>query len=683
MDLLTQQSHHVDQTLQSLQMAIAGHFSLLRDREIRLIDIQPGNPLDILRLRLYHAILGETNSPPFEALSYVWGSPTEPIKIVVEVVLPDSTLRNDEFFIGQNLAIALQHLRYVEVARTIWADAICINQEDYDERAKQVLMMHDIYHLAQKVIAFLGPETDDSDVAFEVLERIGGKVDVNFGSGIVTPSSSSVKPEWADMKQELRLEKREVLSIYNLIRREWFERLWIRQEIGLGEREGVLQCGLKQMRWRLFCKAIFVIFRKLHVTDEFDAAEWQNIQKRLGLADTVALYSKRRFRFSNLRRQIRTSKCSDPRDRIYGVMGQLRDTDQIVFMPDYSKSVTEVYTDVTRKYIEHFNKLEILNQCELRPSSSYLELPSWVPDWSSFLLSAQVHAVLPAIFDLLPAVATIDNRLLRAHGIRCGTVSEVLHIYELEPNADPTEIVQALRKLLSEVEEKMALRENRESREHILEAYTHALWVGNFGDRWYPPVPHEPFYDDCLSLVRSLVNPGSLEQPFMQLGNSKRNLSRAHDTCINRALFITEDGHIGLGPASIAAGDELGLIFSCSKPIALRPSSNPPSSEDMEYKVVGECYIHRGMLGEVLLGELPRHLNRLLNPYNVSGLGNSGFVDTRTNSIIREDPRIEPFLAGLVEKGLLLNPSMEELEKKGVFDILVKAGYPLEIFNLV
>ncbi|KAI1209669.1 heterokaryon incompatibility protein-domain-containing protein [Annulohypoxylon truncatum] len=684
MDLLTRQDHHVDQTLQSLQMAIASHYSPLRDREIRLIDIQPGESSDALHLRLYHAILGEATSPPYEALSYVWGSSTDPVKTVVEIVLPDSTLRNDEFLVGQNLATALQHLRYADMPRTIWADAICINQNDYDERAKQVLMMREIYHLAQKVVAFLGPEQDDGDVAFEVLERIGSKVDVDFGSGIVTPSSSSVEPGWADMKQELRLSKKEAMSIYNLISHEWFERLWIRQEIGLGEAEGVLQCGRKQTRWRVFCKAIYVIFRKPLVADEFDAAEEQMFRKYLGQADTVALYSKRRFRFSNLRRQIRTSKCSDPRDRIYGIMGQLRETDQIVFMPDYSKSVAEVYTEVTRKYIEHFNKLEVLNQCELRTPSPFPGLPSWVPDWSSFLSSSQVHAVLPAIFDLLPAVASIDDRLLRAHGIRCGTVSDVFCVYELQQDATPAEIAQALQKLLSETERKVALHENRGSREHILEAYAHALWVGNFGDRWYPPVPHEPLYNDCLSLVRALVNSDSQEQSFLPQEDSKLCLNRANDTCNNRALFITEDGHIGHGPASIAAGDELSLIFSCSKPVALRPFSDArDGSGGAKYKVVGECYLDRNMLGEALLGELPRHLSRLLNPDALLKPENSGFIDTRTNDISREDPRIEPFLAGLVEKGLLSDPSMEELEKRGAFDILVKAGYPLQIFNLV
>ncbi|KAI2469315.1 heterokaryon incompatibility protein-domain-containing protein [Annulohypoxylon bovei var. microspora] len=646
--------------------------------------IEPGEFSDSLCLRLYHAILGEVTSPAFEALSYVWGSPTEPVKVVVEVVSPDSTLIKDEFLISRNLATALRCLRYVDVPRAIWADAICINQEDYEERAKQVLMMGDIYHLAQKVVAFLGPEQEDSDIAFEVIEQIGGTVDVDFGSGIVRPSSSdSVEPEWADMKQELRLNEREIMSIYHLIRCEWFERLWIRQEIGLGEREGVLQCGHKQIRWRLFCKAIFVISRKPMVADRFNPAQWRMFRECLGQADTVALYSKRRFRFSNLRRQIRASKCSDQRDRIYGIMGQLREIGSISFVPDYSKSVVEVYTDATRKYIEHFDKLEILSQCELRTPGSSLDLPSWVPDWSSYMLSSQVHALLPPIFDILPAVASIDDRLLRAHGIRCDTVSHVLHIYEPQPDASPTEIAQALQKLLSEAENKVVLYDARGSHEYILEAYTRALWVGNFGDRWFPPASHEPFYNDCLSLVRALINTNSEEQLYLQRENSEVCLNRAHDACISRALFITKDGHIGLAPASIAAGDELCLVFSYSKPIALRPVSKVLDDQNPTYKVVGECYLDGMMLGEALLGELPRHLRRLLGADSLAKPGSAGFIDIGTHAVSQDDPRIEPFLAGLVEKGLLSDPSMEELEKKGALDVLVKAGYPLQIFNLV
>ncbi|KAK5634225.1 hypothetical protein RRF57_009939 [Xylaria bambusicola] len=685
MDRLTRQYREADTTPDSLPMAMIRYFSLLRDREIRLIDIQPGAFCDILSLRLYHTILGQAASQTFEALSYVWGSPTKSVKVLVEVVSPDSTLRRNEFLVGHNLATALQYLRYTDLPRTVWADALCINQGNYDERGKQVLMMGDIYRFARRVVAFLGPEQDDTDLAFKHLERIGANIDVDFVSGTVKPSSGGpVEPEWADVQQESRLSYEEILSIYHLISYEWFERLWIRQEIGLGEHEGVLQCGHKQIRWRVFCKAIYVVFRKPLPPDGLNGAQWRMFRKRLRQADAVAVYSKRSFRFSNLRRQLWTSKCSDMRDRIYGVLGQIRDVDHIGILPDYSKSVAEIYTDVTRKYIEeHLKKLLILCQCDLRPSGSSLNIPSWVPDWSSFLQSSQIHAVLPPIFDILPAFSTVDNRLLRAYGMRYATVSHIIHVYEeLKSDATTAEMVQALRKLLLKAESKAILHNDPEWREQSLEAYTRTLWVDNFADRWVLAA-YEPFYSDCVSLVHALIEPETKDEPFLRQKNSDFCVNHAHDACTGRALFATGDGHIGLAPASIATGDEICLLFSCPKPMVVRPVPSPPDATKSSYKVVGECYLHNMMLGQPLLGELPANLRGLLNQDNSKALQNAGFVDIQTKAISQEDPRTKPFLANLVKEGLLYNCSIEELGERGALDVLVKAGYPVRTFDLI
>ncbi|KAI1197260.1 HET-domain-containing protein [Nemania serpens] len=673
MDLLTRRSYDSDMTLQSLQMAIIKYFPLLEDREIRFVDVQPGQFSDVLSVRLYHDVLGHTASRPFEALSYVWGCATESVRIHVEVVSLNSTLHSDYFPVGQNLATALQHLRHVDAPRTLWVDALCINQADYVERGKQILRMGDIYRLARRVIAFLGPEQDGTDVGFQLLHRIGDGVAVDFNSGIVTPSScNSTEPELADLHRKLVLDQQELLSVNHIIRHEWFERLWIRQEIGLGGHDGVLQCGHRQIQWQLFCKSIFVLFRKPLVADGFNAVQWRTFRERLGLADTVALFSKRSFSFANLRRQLRTSKCSDPRDRIYGVLGQLRDLGHIDILPDYTKSVAQIYTDVTRKYItEHPKKLLILGQCEMRTLGPFLDIPSWVPDWSSGLSSSQIHAVLPSLFDLLPAVSTVSNQLLQAYGLCCGSVSRVFHAYEGASDAGSTEITDALQELLLQVESDSMLQNGYESRERVLDAYTRTIWVDNFGDRWLPNVPHEPFYQDCVSLVRALVESKPRNGSLYQQNDYTLHLSRAHDACRGRALFATRDGHVGLAPASVAERDEICLLFGCPKPIVLRPVAAGPGCTKLRYEVVGECYLDHMMLGQALLGELPGYLRGAFNTQSMGGMLDAGFIDTRTNTAIQEDPRIEPFLAGLVNKGLLTTPLIEELGKRDVAKILV------------
>ncbi|KAI1318207.1 heterokaryon incompatibility protein-domain-containing protein [Xylariaceae sp. FL0255] len=687
MDLLTRQ--HIglnDPTLKALQMTTTKYFPLLRDREIRLVDIKPGSFSDVLSLRLYHGFLDQTMSRPFDALSYVWGSVIDPIEVLVEVIAPDSTSHHDVFFLGQNLAAALQHLRQVKCSRTIWADALCIHQTDYIERAKQVLIMGEIYSRARKVVAFLGPDNAKIKIGIELLQNIGSNVDVDFSSGIVRLSPiGSTQPEWADVQKALRVDKHEILSVYDLISYEWFERLWVRQEIGCGEREGILQCGHLQIRWPIFCNAIFVLFRKPLIVDGLDKTQRQRLRERLGLADTIAIYSKRNFRFSNLRRQLRTSKCADPRDRIYGVLSQLRDLDQLVITPDYTSSVAEVYTDVTRKYItEHRHKLLVLGQCEMKSSGRSLDIPTWVPDWSSHLQSSQIHAIVPPIFDLLPAMHSVDNKVLRAHGMHYDTVSQVVYAYE-DPALDlgPIVIAVTVKKMITQAQAHAALFTRYGSREKLLEAYTRTIWVDNFGDRWLPLVPHEPFFQDCLSLLQALFQNDSIDESILCLDNAELSLTRVHEACASRSIFVTEKGLIGLAPAAVTPGDEICLLFSCSKPLVVRPTKEGPGAVRTRYQLTGECYLHEMMLGQALLGDLPDHLRGLLRADNPKGKPDGGFVDIQTGTLFKEDPRTQPFLERLVQDGLLTDPSLGELERKGAVEVLTAAGYDLRLYNLV
>jgi hypothetical protein len=61
-----------------------------------------------------------------------------------------------------------------------------------------------------------------------------------------------------------------------------------------------------------------------------------------------------------------------------------------------------------------------------------------------------------------------------------------------------------------------------------------------------------------------------------------------------RALITTKTGYVGLVPASVRSGDVLAILSGCNFPVALRPC------RDDLYQVVGECYIHGLMDGEIL-----------------------------------------------------------------------------------
>jgi hypothetical protein len=134
------------------------------------------------------------------------------------------------------------------------------------------------------------------------------------------------------MKAPAPLDREQLLAVSAIVQCEWIERLWVRQEVGLGGSNSCLQYGDTLVAWDKFCQAIYIIHEKpLHPCQFLsDAAETRVFRDRVALADTVALYSKGSFRFINLRRRVGTSKCSDSRDRIYGVLGQLRDGDRLL-----------------------------------------------------------------------------------------------------------------------------------------------------------------------------------------------------------------------------------------------------------------------------------------------------------------------------------------------------------------
>ncbi|KAF1982758.1 hypothetical protein K402DRAFT_295350, partial [Aulographum hederae CBS 113979] len=87
----------------------------------------------------------------YDALSYAWESDKGTTIIQVD---------GHHLQVTRNLAHALRRLRRPGVARTLWVDAICINQSDNEEKSRQVGMMKNIYESASFVLIWLGPEPD-------------------------------------------------------------------------------------------------------------------------------------------------------------------------------------------------------------------------------------------------------------------------------------------------------------------------------------------------------------------------------------------------------------------------------------------------------------------------------------------------------------------------------------------
>jgi hypothetical protein len=131
--------------------------------------------------------------PRYDALSYTWGhGDISEVAHVQYEAAPNATIETwDTLGLRQNLASAMRHFRDRSDTRILWIDALCINQEDMDERNEQVKRMADIYVLANHVVAWLGEESDDSGTAIAALQHIGQQLETTKSGRIIAAPNAT------------------------------------------------------------------------------------------------------------------------------------------------------------------------------------------------------------------------------------------------------------------------------------------------------------------------------------------------------------------------------------------------------------------------------------------------------------------------------------------------------------
>jgi hypothetical protein len=213
----------------------------------------PDPQIDPSRYRRQNLVNSGASCLQYEALSYTWRSehPDE------DVIVKRNGQEQDviSFRIGGNLACALRSLRYQNTVRTLWIDAICINQESNEEKKKQVARMSNVYSSAFRVVVWLGVASADSTLAMENLCYFGKQL-VMTKDHWRLPRPGGVEGSWAENKCILPYSQEVWAAIGNLLDRPWYSRVWIIQEIQLAEHGALLHCGQDQMPWSYFRSAV-------------------------------------------------------------------------------------------------------------------------------------------------------------------------------------------------------------------------------------------------------------------------------------------------------------------------------------------------------------------------------------------------------------------------------------------
>ncbi|OJJ68816.1 hypothetical protein ASPBRDRAFT_132240 [Aspergillus brasiliensis CBS 101740] len=212
-------------------MSSYDHPPLPRGSYTRMIDLLPDRERSApIRCKVFSYNLSDRTGSThlYEALSYTWGSGLARHSIIVNgYILP----------VTENLHTALLYLRDHQLVRTLWVDAICINQKDNDEKANQIPFMQYIYANADRVIVWLGEPDRNGGDALETIRRL------------------------AEHKALMRLKPRQFdhlrddAACQKLLRNDWFRRIWVLQEVGVA-RCITVQLGLTKIDGYAFCEGV-------------------------------------------------------------------------------------------------------------------------------------------------------------------------------------------------------------------------------------------------------------------------------------------------------------------------------------------------------------------------------------------------------------------------------------------
>lgn len=603
-------------------------------KSIRLATIYPGVGNDDVLIDL-HIDTFEWHSPPrYEALSYVWGS-TEPSEFIC-VGSPDkATLR-----VTANLRTALQHLRYSEEERVMWIDALCINQSDDIEKGAEVAVMGELFARAAHVIVWLGPEANDSGMAIERLAYMGSQIDLDWqGVQRIKPNTEleNIDHSIADPNSDLPMDTKQSAAVVSLLHRDWFDRLWIRQEILVAEDKAFVYCGPHQLPWLIFRRALRLFYIKRPKPNN---VVYQVRDRLRTIGGFVA--QKRWTHVLSIRNKLDNALCSDDRDRIYGIKSLLLENQQeLCGNPDYTKSTVDVYTDFTRNYITRYpSGLTILGQCELSQLPRGWLGPSWVPDWST---KASFHwrRNTFASSQIGGSVEFPKTGTLRVLGVSRTKVMEMWPVPKFY-DRDWSEGVKFLRSIAP----RQSMTTKYPSGGSLLRAISRAVVCGAIYEFAYLRDSNYPTSRTAEAEVSKFVSGADLFEEDYKMGSDAQKFLRRMDWGSGGSNFIFgTGGYVGVAPPSTEIGDEIFVVVGCQVPLILRKCVKGSNL----YSVVGQGYVEGCARGEPLLGNLPDHLGFGL----IEGTAKLGWPrclrDLRSGELVREDPRLKSLGVDLEE----------------------------------
>ncbi|CAF9938934.1 hypothetical protein IMSHALPRED_001144 [Imshaugia aleurites] len=326
-------------------------------REIRILVLAPGTDDNILRGDLIVESLNYDDLH-YTALSYTWSGPVSERAIIIDGV---------PFRITENLKLVLLRIRGPTRPKNVWVDAICINQDDLEEKNVQVHLMGDIFASATRTVLWLGEKSADSDVAMDFIGSLRQRTrNQLYGVSAADPTS--------------------LRAVTDLMRRKWWTRIWVIQE-ALMSRRIVVQCGAKQADIVNFVRLVDAKELEGRSLMKYESEQPNTLSEQPFIGILREWYAHRQqieaggLSLRALMPLTHGFQASLRKDRIFALLGLATPDARSHIIPDYSDAVPDrlILTRLTMYFLR--DSIEPLRSaCHCRA----IDCPSWVTDWMNF-----------------------------------------------------------------------------------------------------------------------------------------------------------------------------------------------------------------------------------------------------------------------------------------------------------
>jgi hypothetical protein len=415
--------------------------------------------------------------PKYSALSYTWGPPevgdqeyTNADKAIVQI-------NGADFEVFPNLLDVLIHLADTSTAEYYWIDAICINQNDYNERNFQVGIMDRIYSLADQVNIWLGKAGPLAEETSDLIRKIAEINTEEYEAQMKNPETVFDGDNRLLQMYDLPGWNDDIWDAFTaFFNRKWFTRVWIIQEVALARTavvlwgsgkiawETVASCsrslGATNVAWALAQRHksrnkenytwgetytnIGVVPGMIDAVDELlqTGFLWPTEAWAVGMGFTAASSSTVTAQLFYLLLVHRSSHATVDKDKVYALLGivnrisEVRRVPQAALEVQYDPAVStgNVFTAVAELILRDCNHLGLLTTAVDDSLKKVKNMPSWVPDFTGIgtntlcmSLSAEDRGPFDAsrISTGSPIRIQIDGTILHLKAFCVGTISSV------------------------------------------------------------------------------------------------------------------------------------------------------------------------------------------------------------------------------------------------------------------